>query len=112
MTRPEEDPMDITLLYFPDCPHWRTTDERLRSLAAEQPDVTIARLVVDTDDAAQAVGFRGSPTIHIDGIDPFADPTAPVGLSCRLFATPSGYAGSPTLDQLRAAVRDSRRFRS
>lgn len=110
--RGQDEPMDITLLYFPDCPHWRTADERLRSLAAEQLDITLSHVVVDTDEAARAVGFSGSPTIHIDGVDPFAEPAAPVGLSCRLFATPNGYAGSPTLDQLRAAVSDSRRHRS
>ncbi|MGE0139499.1 MAG: thioredoxin family protein [Ilumatobacteraceae bacterium] len=100
--------MNITLLYFPDCPHWQLADERLSALAAEEPDVTISHAVVDTDDAANAVGFRGSPTFHFGGIDPFGDPSTPVGLSCRLYPTPDGYAGSPTLDQLRDAVRTAR----
>ena len=44
----QEDPIDITLLYFPDCPNWRTADEHLRSLADEaladgQHDITISR---------------------------------------------------------------------
>ena len=34
-------------------------------------------------------------------LDPFADAEAPVGLSCRMYQTPDGAAGSPTLDQLR-----------
>lgn len=107
----QEDPIDITLLYFPDCPNWRTAGEHLRALADEQHDLTISRLVIDTDAAAQASGFRGSPTIHIDGVDPFADPTAPAGLSCRLYRTPDGVAGSPTLNQLREVVRDRRSSR-
>ena len=41
--------------------------------------------LVRTPQEAQAVGFRGSPTALVDGIDPFADPVTPVGLSCRLY---------------------------
>ncbi len=96
--------MDITLLYFPECPHWQTAHERLTEIIAEGHDATVSCVVIDTDDAAQATGFRGSPTIHINGIDPFADWAGPVGLSCRLYPTPSGYTGSPTLEQLRDAV--------
>ncbi len=36
--------------------------------------------------------------------DLFAGSDAPVGLSCRIYQTPDGPAGSPTLDQLRAAL--------
>ena len=34
---------------------------------------------VPTAEEAEAVGFRGSPTVLVDGVDPFADPAAPVG---------------------------------
>ena len=63
------------------------------------------RQLIETPEAAEQYGFRGSPTIIIDGSDPFADPDAPIGLSCRVYATEDGYAGSPSLDQLRAALR-------
>lgn len=100
--------MNVTLLYFPDCPHWQLADERLAAIAASEPDVTVVRTVIDTDEAATAVGFSGSPTVHIDGVDPFDDVAAPVGLSCRLYPTPDGYAGSPTIDQLRDAISRAR----
>ncbi len=48
--------------------------------------------------------LRSSPTVLIDGVDPFADPDAPVGLSCRVYRTAGGVEGSPTLEQLRLAV--------
>jgi len=85
--------MNITLLYFPDCPHWQSAHARLTELVAEGHDATLTYVVIDTDDAAQAVGFRGSPTIHIDGIDPFADSAGPIGLSCRLYPTPTRLYG-------------------
>jgi hypothetical protein len=52
-----------------------------------------------------AIGFRGSPSILVNGTDAFPDPSAPFGLSCRNYATPDGFAGAPTLDQLRAVIR-------
>lgn len=96
--------MNVTLLYFDDCPSWRVTDAHLRSLAAEHPGIVIERRIVDTADDAEATRFRGSPSIIVDGIDPFAEPDAPVGLACRIYQTPSGPAGSPTLDQLRSVI--------
>ena len=49
--------------------------------------------------------FRGSPTVLVDGRDPFADESAPAGLSCRVFATPEGLRGAPTVGQLLAVLR-------
>jgi hypothetical protein len=49
--------------------------------------------------------FRGSPTVLVDGRDPVLDRDAPVGLSCRVYRTVDGLAGSPTLEQLVAALR-------
>jgi protein-disulfide isomerase len=79
--------MDITLLYFDDCPNWRVA-------------------VVDTLEEAERVGFHGSPSILVDGVDVFAEPDAGVGLSCRVYRTPEGLAGAPTMEQLRAALAD------
>lgn len=96
--------MDVTLLYFDDCPNWRQASEHLDVLAAENADLTVSRQLVETAEEAQRVRFRGSPSILIDGIDAFAPGDAPVGLSCRVYLTPDGPAGSPTLNQLRDAV--------
>jgi hypothetical protein len=93
--------MDITLLYFDDCPNWLVANEHLDLLLSEHPEMSITRRVVDTPEEAERTRFRGSPSILINGIDPFAEPDDPVGLSCRVYQTPDGPAGSPTLDQLR-----------
>jgi hypothetical protein len=99
--------MDVTLLYFDDCPHWKIADEHLRTLAAEHPDLTISRHLVETPKEAERTRFRGSPSILIDGVDPFADADTPVGLSCRVYQTTEGPAGSPTIDQLREVLTNS-----
>jgi len=96
--------MKVALLYFDDCPNWVETDQHLTQLQAEFPGLETSRQKVESPEAAKLLGFRGSPSILIDGVDPFADSDAPVGLSCRIYTTPSGPAGSPTLEQLRAAL--------
>lgn len=96
--------MDITLLYFDDCPHWKVTDERLEALAADRPDITVTRRLVTDAAEADRIGFLGSPSILVDGLDPFAEPGSQVGLSCRRYPTPDGYDGAPTLEQLREAL--------
>ncbi len=96
--------MDITLLYFDDCPNWKVVDERLSAIAAGRADLTVSRHLVETLEEAERVGFHGSPSILVDGVDVFADPDAGVGLSCRVYRTPEGLAGAPTVEQLRAAL--------
>lgn len=93
----------VTLLYFDGCPSWQTTDQRLRDLADEL-DLTITLEKVDTPEAAEARSFRGSPTILVDSRDVFATGDEPVGLACRIYQTPDGPAGSPTVEQLREVL--------
>jgi hypothetical protein len=40
----------------------------------------------------------------IDGIDPFAEDGDAIGLLCRMYRTSDGLAGSPTTDQIAAAL--------
>ncbi|MCW2671965.1 MAG: thioredoxin family protein [Frankiales bacterium] len=93
--------MDVRLLYFDGCPNWREADQRLHQ-AMRQAGVatTVERVIVSSPEDAERLSFRGSPTVLVDGVDPFADPTAPVGLSCRVYQTPDGLRGSPTVEQL------------
>jgi len=93
--------MIVELLYFDGCPHWETADATLRQAAAEVGATVQHRRIVEDGDLR---GFGGSPTILVDGHDPFPLAGPSEGLSCRLYATPAGPAGSPTLDQLRSAL--------
>lgn len=96
--------MEIILQYFEDCPNWKIAEDRLNILDGERPDITVTRQIIDTVEEAERAKFHGSPSILINGIDVFADPSAPVGLACRRYLTGDGPAGSPTLEQLRAAA--------
>lgn len=101
--------MDITLQYFDGCPNWKVADERLSALAEVNPGMVVTRHIVDTVEEAERVGFRGSPSILINGIDPFAQQGDPIGLSCRRYLTPDGYAGAPTVEQLKTVLLTTRR---
>lgn len=97
--------MEVRLLYFDGCPNWRETDQRLRdALALAGLDLRPVCVSVTTPEEAERLRFRGSPSVLIDGVDPFADEAAPVGLSCRVFRTPDGLRGAPTVDQLFEAL--------
>lgn len=97
--------MEIELRYFEDCPNWRATSALLGALIEELGlEATVRIRRVDTAEEAEALEFRGSPTVMIDGEDPFADPGAPFGLTCRIYRTDTGFAGAPSAAQLREAL--------
>lgn len=50
------------------------------------------------------LSFPKSPTVLVDGVDPFADPNAAVGLTCPLCPTETGWVGAPSRQQLTEAL--------
>jgi hypothetical protein len=96
----------LTLRFFESCPNWRTVDRQLRELAAEL-DLDLHHQRIDSDRQAARLGFVGSPTVLIDGQDPFPS-SGPAGLSCRLYRTEGGLRGSPPIEEIREALRQRR----
>jgi hypothetical protein len=97
--------MDIEIRYFDGCPNWRRVELSIREVLGELGlDADLRLTLVDKPERATELDFRGSPTILIDGTDPWATPGAPVGLGCRVYRTEAGLAGSPTKAQLEAAL--------
>lgn len=93
---------DVTVLYIEDCPNWTTAEQRakdaLRAVGQERAEVRVR--MVNSPAEAERLGFRGSPTVLVNGRDPFASDDSPAGLSCRVYETPHGLAGAPTVEQL------------
>ena len=96
----------VELLYVDGCPHWPVVEERvlLALRLTQNPEVVRSRQV-STLAEADELGFRGSPTILMDGDDLFPDLQSPIGLSCRLYETTDRPSGAPTVDQVVAAIR-------
>lgn len=96
--------MKIVLQYFDGCPNWKITADHLSHLEDQGLDATIVYQQIDSHEDAIAHRFRGSPTVLINGVDPFADEDAPFGLACRVYRTKNGQTGTPSLRQLRDAI--------
>lgn len=78
--------MNIQFLYFDGCPGAETAYARLEEVVENLvPGTPIHREEVSSEDAAQELGFHGSPSIHIDGVDLEFDPSRLSCMSCRLY---------------------------
>ena len=98
--------MRVQLLYFDGCPHWTVMEERLReALTLTGIPQPIEHCLVESPEEADEYRFAGSPSILLNGWDPFATSPSEVGLTCWVYSTPDGAAGVPTLEQLVAAIR-------
>ncbi len=95
--------MKLELLYFDDCPNWKVAAERLETVATHR-DLVVEHHIVSSVEEAESGQFRGSPTVIVDGRDPFATGGEPFGLACRVHQAPDGPAGSPTVQQLEAVI--------
>ena len=94
--------MDLTALAVPDCPNVMLLQERLAQVLDGRRDVTVSRQVIADQDERPARGMHGSPTILVDGIDPFAQPGQAASVSCRLYRDDDGQVdGAPSVSQLR-----------
>ena len=96
--------VDIELQYFPDCPNWQVAARHLeQALGALGLLPTVRRRLVSDPEEAGRIGFRGSPTILVDGRDPF-DGGVPGTFACRSYVTEEGRRGAPSVGQLVAAL--------
>ena len=94
--------MQIELLYFDDCPSWQTGLKNLKSalqLEGIEADVTL----VNVQDEADAIRleFLGSPSIRVNGVELWTEEREAFALSCRVYPTPEGIKGWPTVEMLR-----------
>jgi hypothetical protein len=97
--------MDLTVLAVPDCPNVKLLEERLAQVLEGHREVTVGRQVIADQNEAARMGMHGSPTILVDGIDPFAEPGQPASVSCRLYRNGNGQVdGAPSVSRLRQAI--------
>lgn len=98
--------MDVELLIVPDCPNEVAAYTAIEAALAELGvAASVTTTVIASDEHAQTRGFTGSPMFLINGLDPFAESGAAVGVACRVYQTPAGLSGVPAPEQLREALR-------
>jgi hypothetical protein len=99
--------MELTLLTVPNCPHAPAFEERLAAALADRPDVVIVRRVISDVQTAALAGMHGSPTLLVNGVDPFSPGGEPPSLSCRLYRDAAGrVAPAPSVEALRQALAE------
>lgn len=92
----------IELLYFDGCPSWQTGLENLRrALEAENLTCDINLIEITNPQQAQDKHFLGSPSFRMNGTDLWPETRSQYNLSCRVYPTPQGMQGSPTVNMLR-----------
>jgi hypothetical protein len=98
--------MKIELLYFDGCPSWETALRNLRDACALEGLTWPIELVEVRDEhEAAAQRFLGSPSIVVDGKDLWPESRNAYYLSCRMYRTPDGPRGWPTVAMLRERLR-------
>ena len=97
--------MHLTVLAVPGCPNAALLEEQLANVLEGRPGVNVSRHVIADEAAAASRGMHGSPTLLINGADPFAEPGQSASLSCRLYRGSDGrISGVPSAGQLRQAI--------
>jgi hypothetical protein len=93
--------MELTVLAVPGCPNALVLERRLAVVLAGRPAVTVTRQVITDEAGAARWGMHGSPTLLVDGQDPFAEPGTAPALACRLYRDENGHLESaPTVAAL------------
>lgn len=94
--------MKIELLYFDGCPSWESGLKNLQIALQEVGISTSVEMVkVETDEDADRLKFLGSPHFRINDMDLWHEERDAYSLSCRVYPTPEGVKGYPTVQMLK-----------
>ena len=102
--------MRVELLYWDGDPSYMQARQNLVEVLTEDAfETPIQMIAVDSEEDAAFLGFIGSPTIRIDGVDVFPERESP-GLRRRLYPADDGDGRTPVPGKrlIRAAVERAR----
>jgi hypothetical protein len=94
--------MKLEVLHVPDCSNLQPMLERL----GEVTELPVTTRVIESDADSAMFGMAGSPTLLIDGVNPFTvTGECDCGVSCRLYRDQDGrIVAAPSVEQLRDAI--------
>lgn len=89
--------INIEIQHFVGCPNSPILIERVKVVLKDFPNVVYHETLIDSNEKAQEMKFRGSPTLLINGVDfeGLPEPSNP-NLACRFYPN-----GLPTVKQLK-----------
>lgn len=90
--------IEVEVQYFNGCPNSDVLIENVKHVITHLDiEINYVETLVNTNQIAQAIKFRGSPTLLINGKDfEYADEPDKANLSCRYYPQ-----GVPTKEQIR-----------
>lgn len=98
--------MKIELLYFDGCPSWENGLKNLETaLQGEGLTASVEMVKVADEDDVARLKFLGSPSFRIDGHDLWPEERGNYSLSCRVYLTPEGVKGFPTVAMLKQQLK-------
>ncbi len=102
--------MIVEVLAIDECGNAEAAIDRVRVSVARLglDDLPVELRWIRTRADAASTAFAGSPTITLDGVDLFPNDGQTVDLACRVYATPAGIAGLPTVEQIVERINEIR----
>jgi hypothetical protein len=99
--------MDVELLVIDGCPHEGAAAMLVRRALNDVGlgGVPIRTRVVSSEAEARKLSFPGSPTVRINGEDPFPHRGERTGLACRTYIAGGIRSPVPDLSHLRQALK-------
>jgi hypothetical protein len=97
--------MKVEIFYFEGCANHKPASERVLGIIREEGfSANVTEIEVPDEAAAKEIGFLGSPTIQVNGVDiEPASRTAVAGsFACRCYP-----GGLPSMEMIRAALREA-----
>jgi hypothetical protein len=96
--------MSITVLHVPGCPGAALLRHRLHQVLGGALSRQVTWQVITSEEQARQHAMTGSPTLLVDGADPFAHPGQQPSLSCRLYRDDGTPGPAPSCPQLHAVL--------
>jgi hypothetical protein len=97
--------MHLIVLAVAGCPNAPVLEDRLAAVLEGRAGVSVSREVISDEGEAARWGMHGSPTLLIDGADPFAEPGQRPSMSCRRYRVDGGQvSGVPSAGELRRVI--------
>jgi len=101
--------MKVEVLYFEGCPNHVPTVQRVRTeLESVGLPKEVQEVEVRNQEDAEALGFLGSPTVRVNGLDvePEARNLKGYGMSCRTYVEGRVLSGLPSNNLIRSAINE------
>ena len=102
--------MKIEILFFEGCPNHFEAVQRAKEVVDEEGlAAEVVEVNVRDEAAALRLGFIGSPTIRINGLDiePSARSSKEFGMCCRTYIEEGKRTGIPSRELIRSALREA-----